>query len=82
MPAEGRSLGSRGAQQGGKDMGTGESLSASESVQTLQTALHAKAKESPNYDGLENWREAGQAASPVAVPQAQGTGREVRALLG
>ena len=39
-------------------------------------------KYTPNYDGLENWREAGQAASPVALPQAQGTGREVRALLG
>ena len=30
-------------------MGTGESLSASERVQRLQTALHAKAKEAPGF---------------------------------
>ncbi len=30
-------------------MGTGEGLSASERVQRLQTALHAKAKEAPDF---------------------------------
>ena len=30
-------------------MGTGESLTASERVQRLQTALHAKAKEAPSF---------------------------------
>ena len=30
-------------------MGTGESLTASERVQRLQTALHAKAKEAPGF---------------------------------
>ena len=30
-------------------MGTGESLTASEKVQRLQTALHAKAKEAPGF---------------------------------
>ena len=30
-------------------MGTGESLTASERVQRLQTALHAKAKEVPGF---------------------------------
>ena len=34
---------------GGRDMGTGESLTASERVQRLQTALHAKAKEAPGF---------------------------------
>ena len=30
-------------------MGTGENLTASERVQRLQTALHAKAKEAPDF---------------------------------
>ena len=34
---------------GGRDMGTGESLSDSEKVRRLQTALHAKAKEAPGF---------------------------------
>ena len=34
---------------GGRDVGTGVSLSASERVQRLQTALHAKAKEAPGF---------------------------------
>ena len=33
----------------GRDVGTGESLSASERVQRLQTALHAKAKGAPSF---------------------------------
>ena len=41
MSAEGRGLGSRAAQDGGRDVGTGESLTASERVQRLQTALHS-----------------------------------------
>ena len=49
MPAEGRSLGSRAALNGGKDVETGESLSAPEWVQRLQQALHAKAKEAPGF---------------------------------
>ena len=49
MSAEGRGLGSRAAQDGGRDVGTGESLTASERVQRLQTALHAKAKEAPGF---------------------------------
>ena len=49
MPVEGRGLGSRAAFEGGQDMGTGESLAASRSVQRLRTALHAKAKESPGF---------------------------------
>ena len=48
-PVEGRSLGSRAADDGGRDVGTGVSLSASERVQRLQTALHAKAKEAPGF---------------------------------
>ena len=47
MPAEGRSPGSRGMWKGGKGMTTGESLTGSEKVRRLQTALHAKAKEEP-----------------------------------
>ena len=47
MPAEGRSPGSRGMWEGGKGMTTGESLTGSEKVRRLQTALHAKAKEEP-----------------------------------
>ena len=48
-PVEGRGLGSRAAHDGGRDVGTGVSLSASERVQGLQTALHAKAKEAPGF---------------------------------
>ena len=44
-PVEERDLSSRAAHDGGRDVGTGVSLSASERVQRLQTALHAKAKE-------------------------------------
>ena len=47
MPEERRGLSSRAALDGG--MGTGESLSAPQSVQRLQRALHAKAKESPGF---------------------------------
>ena len=47
MPVEGRGLGSRAAHDGGRDVGTGENLTASERVQRLQTVLHAKAKEAP-----------------------------------
>ena len=43
MPVEGRDLSSRAAHDGERDMRTGESLTASERVQRLQTALHAKA---------------------------------------
>ena len=46
---EGRGLGSRAAHDGGRDVGTGENLTASEKVQRLQTALHAKAKEAPGF---------------------------------
>ena len=49
MPEERRGLSSRAALDGGQDMGTGESLSAPQSVQRLQRALHAKAKESPGF---------------------------------
>lgn len=45
---EGRSLSSRLTQQAGKDRGLGN-LQTPESVQKLQTALHAKAKEEPGY---------------------------------
>ena len=43
MPVEGRDLSSRAAHDGGRDMRTGESLTASDGVQRIQTALHAKA---------------------------------------
>ena len=49
MPVEGRGLGSRAALNGGKDVETGESLSAPERVQRLRQALHAKAKEAPGF---------------------------------
>lgn len=49
MPVEGRGLSSRAAHDGGRDVRTGERLSASERVQRLQTALHAKAKEAPSF---------------------------------
>ena len=37
------------AQEGGREMGTGASLTAPERVRRLQAALHAKAKEAPGY---------------------------------
>ena len=49
MPVEGRDLSSRVAHDKGRDMRTGESLAASNVVQRLQTALHAKAKEAPGF---------------------------------
>ena len=49
MPEERRGLSSGAALEGGQDMGTGESLSAPQSVQRLQSALHAKAKGSPSF---------------------------------
>ncbi len=49
MPTEGRDLGTEEAQERGKDMETGEDLQAPDSVRKLQTALHAKAKGSPDY---------------------------------
>ena len=49
MPEERRGLSSGAALEGGQDMGTGESLSAPQSVQRLQRALHAKAKGSPSF---------------------------------
>ena len=49
MPVEGSGLSSRAAHDGGRDVRTGERLSASERVQRLQTALHAKAKEAPGF---------------------------------
>ena len=49
MSVERRGLSSRAAQEGGQDMGTGESLSAPQGVRRLQSALHAKAKESPGF---------------------------------
>lgn len=48
MPAEGRSLGSRQTQETGKDRRWGN-LQTPPSVQRLQTALHAKAKDEPGY---------------------------------
>ncbi len=44
-----RGLGSRAAHDGGRDVRTGDRLSASARVQRLQTALHAKAKEAPSF---------------------------------
>ena len=49
MPEERRGLSSGAALEGGQDMGTGESLSAPQSVQRLQRSLHAKAKGSPSF---------------------------------
>ena len=49
MPVEGRDLSSRAVHEGGRDMRTGEGLAASVSVQRLQTALYAKAKEAPGF---------------------------------
>ena len=59
MPVEGRGLGSRGALEGGQDMGTGASLTAPERVRRLQTVLHEKAKEAPGYrfHTLKVWRD-------------------------
>ena len=59
MPMEGRDLSSRAAHDGGRDMRTGESLTASERVQRLQTALHAR-----RHD-LVREPDAGKSACPV-----------------
>jgi hypothetical protein len=48
MPMEGRGLGSRPTQQVEKDRRLGN-LKTPESVQKLRTALHAKAKEEPDF---------------------------------
>ena len=45
----GKGLGSRRVQQGGRDMETGGSLAAPDSVRKLQTTLHAKAKGFPDF---------------------------------
>src|SRR4030042_793933 len=49
MPAEGRDLSSRPAQDAGRDQEIGMGLSTPETVRNLQAALHAKAKGSPNF---------------------------------
>ena len=56
---EGRGLGSRGAQEGGREMWTGASLTAPERVRRLQAAPHAKAKEAPShrFHTLKVWRD-------------------------
>jgi RNA-directed DNA polymerase len=48
MPVEGRSLSSERTLKAGKDGRLGN-LAIPESVQRLQTALHAKAKEEPRF---------------------------------
>jgi RNA-directed DNA polymerase len=48
MPMEERGLGSRRTQEAGKEWRLGN-LQTPESVQRLQTALHAKAKEEPEF---------------------------------
>jgi RNA-directed DNA polymerase len=48
MPVEERGLSSRSTQQAGKDRRLGN-LTTPESVQKLQTALHAKAKAEPDF---------------------------------
>lgn len=48
MPVEGSGLSSRATQEVARDRGLGD-LATPESVQKLRTALHAKAKESPNF---------------------------------
>ena len=48
MPAEGRGLSSRGCRKE-RERGDWCNLATPETVQKLQTALHAKAKESPEY---------------------------------
>ena len=78
-PVEGRGLGSRAAHDGGRDVGTGVSLSASERVQRLQTALHAKAKEAPGFRfySLSDkvWRDDVFAVAWQAVRRNGGAGR-------
>jgi group II intron reverse transcriptase/maturase len=49
MPAEGRGLSSRPAQDAARDREIGVSLRTPETVQKLQAALHAKAKGSPDF---------------------------------
>ena len=48
MPVEGRGLSSRGTQDVARDGGLGN-LATPDSVQKLQAALHAKAKETPGF---------------------------------
>src|SRR5215469_3213802 len=49
MPVEGRGLSWKETQEATKTEGLVSNLTTPESVQKLQTALHAKAKESPNF---------------------------------
>jgi RNA-directed DNA polymerase len=49
MPVEGRGLGSRSTQDVVRDRRLGMTLATPSSIQKLQTALHAKAKEEPEY---------------------------------
>ena len=49
MPVEGRSLSSRQTQDVARDLEIGQPSSTPESVQKLQTALHAKAKAEAGY---------------------------------
>src|SRR5215469_4312575 len=49
MPVEGRGLSWKETQEATKTEGLVSNLTTQESVQKLQTALHAKAKESPNF---------------------------------
>ncbi len=49
MPVEGRGLGSRPTQDVVRNRRLGMTLATPESIQKLQTALHAKAKEAPEY---------------------------------
>ena len=72
MPAEGRGLGSRATQEGGKDgWRLARSLLAPELVRRLQRALHAKAKGDPGcrFYALSDkvWREDVLAAAWQAV---------------
>jgi hypothetical protein len=49
MPVEGRGLGSRPTHDVVRDRRLGMTLATPSSIQKLQTALHAKAKEEPEY---------------------------------
>jgi RNA-directed DNA polymerase len=49
MPVEGRSLSGKETQEATKTEGLTMSLATPAGVQKLQTALHAKAKESPSF---------------------------------
>lgn len=49
MPVEGRGLGSRPTQDVVRDRRLGMTLATPSSIQKLQTVLHAKAKEEPEY---------------------------------